>query len=172
MRRVWMPVVGNLDPSNPRVSSSPPAPRFLKSWTIKRAFMATSGLFVVRLRSTNCIEIQPSSSTHDPLCFKLHDYSLNSKIIIALCDTSHNQNKVAWISPYFLLWNSFSKYRHELMIWGSIRIPIPEIFCKTRSFQGGHIYHNFLKINTWQIRLISAYIDMTRRTRRIKRERR
>ena len=134
MRRVWMQVVGNLDPSTPRVSSSPPAPRFLKSWTIKRAFMATSGLCVVRLRSTNCIEIQPSSSTQDPHCFKLHDYSLNSKIIIALCDKSHNQNKVAWISPYFLLWNSFSKYRHELMKWGSIRIPFPEMFCKTRSF--------------------------------------
>ena len=145
-----MPVVGNLDPSNPRVSSSP-APRFLKSWTIKRAFMATSGLFVVRLRSTNCIEIQPASSSHELLLFQAARLSVKLKNNITLSDTSHNQKKIAWTSTYILLWSSLSKYDDELIIL-DIR---PEylflkcfvrrdLFLKYLIRQGGHIYHNFL----------------------------
>ena len=138
----------NLDPSNPRVSSSParsPFPQIVddKTRLYGDLWLICSQAQIDKLyRYSTCIFNTRASLFRAPRLF------VELKKNCTLRQTQ-NQKKIALILYIFLSWSSLSKYGHELLIL-DIRSQYlkyfvrPDLFLKHLIRQGGHIYHNFL----------------------------
>ena len=153
-----------VDPSNPRVSSSPARSPFPQIVDDKTRLYGDLWLICSQAQINKLYQYSTWIFNTRASLFQAARLSVKLKNNITLSDTSHNQKKIAWISTYILLWSSLSKYDDELIIL-DIR---PEylflkcfvrrdLFLKYLIRQGGHIYHNFL---IYQYMTSSTYISL------------